>query len=61
VHAQEIDGALEVGDAGGAETLVRRGDELLDFAFVLFEPGVQVGLVQDPGALGLGEDEVEEE
>lgn len=52
---------LDVGDAGGAEALVGRGDEVLDGGFVVLEPGVDVGLVDDARALGLGEDEVEEE
>lgn len=40
---------------------MRRGDEVLDCAFVVLEPGVDVGCVEDAGALGLREDEVEEE
>lgn len=37
------------------------GDEVLDLALVLGEERVDVGLVEEAGALGLGEDEVEEE
>ena len=36
-------------------------DKLVDLGFVLFEVGVDMFLVHDAGALGLGEDEVEEE
>lgn len=61
VGLEQLDGLLDVGDAGGAEALVGRGDEVLDGGFVVLEPGVDVGLVDDARALGLGEDEVEEE
>lgn len=37
------------------------GDEVLDVGLVAGEVGVDVGLVDEAGALGLGEDEVEEE
>ncbi len=36
-------------------------DEIVDVAFVLGEKGVDVGLVEDTGALCLWEDEVGEE
>lgn len=52
---------LEVGDTCCFETVVGRGDEFLDGGFVFFESRVDVFLVDVPGALGLGEDEVEEE
>lgn len=56
-----FDGLLEVGEPGLLEALVGRGDEVLDLALVGLEPGVDVGLVDDARALGLGQDEVEEE
>jgi len=37
------------------------GDEVVDCELVIAEEGVDVVLVDDSGALGLGEDEVEEE
>lgn len=37
------------------------GDELVDVGLVVLEEGVDALLVDDAGALGLGEDEVEEE
>jgi len=40
---------------------VGRGDEVLDGLLVVVEVGLEVGLVEDAGALGLGEDEVEVE
>lgn len=40
---------------------MRRGNEILDGAFVLGQPGVDVCRVDDPCALGLGQDQVEEE
>lgn len=40
---------------------MRRGDEVLDRLFVLVQPGLEVGLVEDARALGLREDEVEVE
>lgn len=36
-------------------------DEGVDVVFVVGEEGVDVGLVEEAGALGLGEDEVGEE
>ena len=36
-------------------------DEVVNLRLVLFKVGVYVFLVQELGALGLGEDEVEEE
>lgn len=52
---------LEVGDTCCFETVVGRGDQFLDGGFVFFQSRVDVFLVDVPGALGLGEDEVEEE
>lgn len=38
-----------------------RGDEVFYLLLVGVQPGLDVGLVDEAGALGLGEDEVEEE
>ena len=51
----------EVLCSGGAEAVVGRGDEVFDMGLVAGEVWVDVGLVDEAGALGLGEDEVEEE
>lgn len=59
--AEELDGVLEVGHAGGFKAVVSASDELLDGGFVLLEVGVEVGLVEVTGALGLGQDEVQQE
>ena len=56
-----VDGVAEAREAGGAEALVGGGDEVLDARLVGLEVGVHARLVEDAGALGLGEDEVEEE
>lgn len=58
---EQGDSLLEVGEAGVLEALVGAGDEVFDFGLVFLEVGVDVGLVDDAGALGLGEDEVQEE
>ena len=61
VGPEEVDGALDVGDARGTEALVGRGDELFDGGFVFFEARVDVFFVDEARTLGLGENEVEEE
>lgn len=61
VRLDELNGALEVSDASGLEAVVGFRDEFFDLGFVVLEEWVDVGLVDDAGALGLGEDEVEEE
>lgn len=54
-------GSLEVGKAGGLEALVGRGDEVIDLRLVLLEEGVNLLFVDYARALGLREDEIEEE
>jgi hypothetical protein len=61
VGLEQLDGAVEVGDACAAQALVGRGDELFDGGLVLLEARVDVFFVDEAGALGLGEDEVEQE
>lgn len=56
-----LDGELEVGDAGGGQALVGARDKVVNLGLVLLEPRVDLVLVYAPGALCLGEDEVEEE
>lgn len=57
----EFDCALEVGDSGCFGAVVGAGDEVVDRELVVVEEGVDVHLVEDAGALCLGEDEIEEE
>lgn len=57
----ELDGLLQVVYSRGFGAVVGRGDEVVDCEFVGLEEGVDVLSVEDFGALGLGEDEVEEE
>lgn len=57
----EVDKAFDVGEAGCFGAVVGGGDEDVDVVFVGGEEGVDVGLVDETGALGLGEDEVGEE
>ena len=45
----------------GLRAVVGGGDEIVDCEFVFVEEGVDVCLVEDACALGLGQDEVEEE
>lgn len=54
----ELDGLFEVGYSCGFGAVVGRGDEVVDGEFIGLEEGVNVFLVEDFGALGLGEDEV---
>lgn len=61
VCLDEFDGLLDVREAGDPETVVGVGDEVLDLTLVLAEEGVDVGFVDEARALGLREDEVEEE
>lgn len=52
---------FKVRQPGSFEALVSRGDELLYGRLVFFQFGVDVGFVEVAGALGLGEDEIEQE
>lgn len=54
VCLDQLDGALEVGDTGGLEAVVGFGDKLFDLGLVVLEKRVDVCLVNDTGALGLG-------
>ena len=56
-----VDGGAQVGEPRGAQAVVGRCDEVLYVRLVLLEVRVDVGLVDEAGALGLWEDEVEEE
>lgn len=56
----EFDGVLEVDCASCFGAVVGAGDEVVDCELVVVEEGVDVSLVEDAGALGLWEDEVEE-
>jgi hypothetical protein len=57
----EFDYVFEVGYSGCFGAVVGGGDEVVDCDLVIVEEGVDVRLVEDAGALGLWEDEVEEE
>ncbi len=57
----EFDYVFEVGYSCSFDAVVGAGDEVVDCDFVIVEEGVDVCLVEDAGALGLWEDEVEEE
>lgn len=57
----EFDDLFKVGYSSGFGAVMGRGDEVVDSEFVSLEEGVDVFLVENFGALGLGEDEVEEE
>jgi len=51
----------EVGDASLFGTVMSGRYEVIDGEFVVFEKRVDVGLIENAGALALGENEVEEE
>ena len=57
----EVDCALEVVETCGLGAIVGGDDEVVDVVFVVGEEGVDVGLIDEPCALGLGEDKVAEE
>ena len=56
----EVDCALEVCETCGLGTIVGGYDEVVNVLFIVGEEWVDVGLVDEPRALGLGEDEVTE-
>ena len=53
--------ALEICETCGLGTIVGGDDEVVDVVFMMGEEGVDVGLVDEFCALGLGKDEVAEE
>jgi hypothetical protein len=55
---KEVDELVEVAEAGGGEALVGLADEEVDVLFVLDDERLNVGVVEEFGALGLGQDEV---
>lgn len=55
----ELDEALEVSQTSCLGAFVCRGYEVVDSVFVFLEEGVNVILVEDLRALGLGRNEVE--
>lgn len=57
----ELDGLFEVFYACCFGAFMCGGDEVVDCELVVVQEGVDVLLVEDAGALGLWEDEVEEE
>jgi hypothetical protein len=59
--AEDVNELVEVAETGGGEALVGLADEEVDVLFVLDDEGLNVGVVEEFGALGLGEDEVGEE
>lgn len=58
---EELDGVTEIGDTSSLEAVVCAGDELVDLSLVFFKEGVDFLFIDEAGALGLGEDQVEEE
>lgn len=61
VLLEELNYVLDVGCTGSFKAIVRGGYEIVDRELVFAEEGVDVFLVDDSSALGLGKDEVEEE
>jgi hypothetical protein len=57
---EEVDQLVQVAKAGGGEALMGLADEDVDVLFVLADEGLNVGVVEEFGALGLGQDEVGE-
>jgi hypothetical protein len=58
---EDVDELVEVAKPGRGEALVGLADEDVDVRFVFHYEGLNVGVIQEFGALGLGEDEVGEE
>ena len=56
----KVNCALEVCETCGPGTIVGGDDEVVNIVFVVGEKGMDVGLVDQLRALGLGEDEVAE-
>ena len=54
-------GVVQVVEAGGPQAVVGVGDQAVDAGLVVCEERVDVRLVQQAGALGLREDEVEQD
>jgi hypothetical protein len=59
--AEDVDELVEVAETSGGEALVGLADEEVDVRFVFHDEGLNVGVIEEFGALGLGEDEVGEE
>ena len=57
---EEVNELVEVAEAGGGKALVSPADEEVDVLFVLDDEGLDVAVVEEFGALGLGQDEVGE-
>jgi hypothetical protein len=61
VDLDPFDAHAEVGETGGLEAVVALGDEVVDFALVVVEEGLDVLLVGEGGALGTRHDQVQVE
>ena len=59
--AEEVDQLVEVAEAGLGEVFVGLADEDVDVVLVLDDEGLNVGVVEEFGALRLGQDEVGKE